>query len=105
MSIPRDFNRQPPPIHPGEMLREEFMVPLNLTTGVLAEAFHVPEQELRNLVEERRDLDGPMAYRLETYFGMSVYFWMNLQSGYEMFLAYQNELEKIKREVRPRVAA
>lgn len=46
-----------------------------------------------------------MAYCLETYFGMSVYFWMNLQNGYEMSLAYQNEIEKIKREVRPRVAA
>lgn len=59
MSIPRDFNRQPPPIHPGEMLREEWMVPLGLTTEAFAEALHIPVQDLRDLVEERHDLDAP----------------------------------------------
>lgn len=105
MSILRDFDRQPSPIHPGEMLREEFMVPLGLTPQVLAECLHVPARDIEELVNERREIDGDMAYRLSTYFGMSVYFWMSLQSQYQMSLAYQDKAEQIKREIQPREAA
>jgi len=72
------------PIHPGEMLREEFMVPLGLTTGRLARDLHVPRTRIERLVREQTSLSADTALRLSRYFGMSTRFWMGLQTSYEL---------------------
>jgi antitoxin HigA-1 len=72
------------PIHPGEMLREEFMVPLHLTAGKLAKAIGVPRTRIERLAREETILTGDTAVRLAQYFGSSVGFWMNMQTQYEL---------------------
>lgn len=72
------------PIHPGEMLREEFMVPLGLTAGRLARDIGVPRTRIERLVREQTTLSTDTAVRLARYFGMSQEFWMGLQTSYEL---------------------
>ena len=72
------------PIHPGEVLREEFLVPLNLTPRALAMALHVPASRLNDIVRERRAISGDTALRLAQYFGTSAEFWLGLQTDHDM---------------------
>ncbi len=72
------------PIHPGEMLREEFIVPLGLSAGKLAKAIGVPRTRIERLVREETALTGDTALRLARYFRSSVGFWMNMQTQYEL---------------------
>ena len=104
MSIPRDPNHPGAPVHPGEVLREEFMVPLGLSANALAMALHVPSTRVSEIVAERRGITADTAYRLSLYFGPSPTFWMNMQSNYELALIYKRAQSVIKKEVRPRVA-
>lgn len=104
MSIPRDPNHPGAPLHPGAMLREEFMVPYGLSAHALALALRVPSTRISEIVAERRSITADTAYRLAQYFGMSAQFWMNLQSNYELAVAYKRAQSVIKKEVRPRVA-
>ncbi len=76
-----------PPIHPGEMLREEFMVPLGLSANALALALGVSATRIGEIVNERRGISGDTAIRLGEYFRMGPEFWMNLQTHYELELA------------------
>jgi addiction module HigA family antidote len=71
-----------PPIHPGEMLREEFMVPLGLTAGALARALGVPRTRIERLVREETGLSPETADLLAKYFGSSTEFWLNMQNRY-----------------------
>ena len=71
-----------PPIHPGEMLREEFMVPLGLTAGALARALGVPRTRIERLIREETGLSPETADLLAKYFGSSTEFWLNMQSRY-----------------------
>ena len=87
------------PIHPGEILREEFLIPMNLTAHALALALHVPAPRINDITRERRGVTADTAIRLARFFNMSPEFWMELQAGYEMALARQNlagELKSIK---------
>ena len=72
------------PIHPGEMLREEFMVPLGLTAGKIARAIGVPRTRIERVVREETALTTDTAVRLAAYFGMSEGFWLGLQREYEL---------------------
>ena len=72
-----------PPIHPGEMLRTEFMEPLKLTPGRIARAVGVPRTRIERLVREETALTADTAIRLARYFRMSEGFWLNLQKSYE----------------------
>jgi hypothetical protein len=72
-----------PPIHPGEMLRTEFMEPLGLTCGKIARAVGVPRTRIERLVREETGLTADTAIRLARYFRMSEGFWLNLQKRYE----------------------
>ncbi len=101
-AIPRDPLRRPPPIHPGEILREEFLVPLNLSANALALALRVPATRISEIVNERRGITADTAYRLSLYFGMSPDFWMNVQIHYELSLIHQTSFKQIRKEVRPR---
>ena len=85
------------PVHPGEMLREEFMKPLGLTISEVARRLRVPPNRISQLVQRKRAMTADTALRLSQYFGMSADFWMNLQSAYELDLARQQSGKAIKR--------
>jgi addiction module HigA family antidote len=72
------------PIHPGEVLREEFLLPLGLTAQAVAEAIHVPAQRINEIAHERRAITADTALRLARYFGTSAEFWMGLQADYDL---------------------
>lgn len=99
-----EIEREPrvhPPVHPGEMLREEWLQPLDLNANQLAKALGVPRQSVYEIVNEKRGLSAEMALRLSKWSGMSERFWMNLQSHYEFELAKMEEGERIDHEVQP----
>ncbi len=90
-----------PPIHPGEILREDFMKPLGLSMNKLALDLHVPVTRIAEIVHERRGITPDTALRLGHYFNMSPRFWLNAQANYDLEVA-QDELQStIKRDVRP----
>ncbi len=72
------------PIHPGEQLREEFMVPLGLSSNALARAIDVTPARINEIVRERRGITADTALRLARYFGISHEFWLNLQAKYDV---------------------
>ena len=77
------------PIHPGEVLREEFMVPLGLSANALALALHVSAPRINDVVRERRAVTADTALRLAAFFGTSAEFWMGLQTDHDMAVARQ----------------
>ena len=93
------------PVHPGEMLREEFMKPLGISINVLALELHVPVTRVSQIVNERRGITADTALRLGRHFGMGADFWMNLQKEYELVLARRKSMKMIDREVRRRTIA
>ncbi len=93
------------PIHPGEILREEFMKPLGLSQNALARALHVPPRRINEIVVEKRAISADTALRLARYFSTSAEMWTGLQADYELRLArYQSEQE-IERDVAPLATA
>lgn len=88
------------PIHPGEVLREEFLVPMKLTAHALAIALHVPAPRINDIVRERRAVSADTAMRLARFFNMSPEFWMGLQADYEMALV-RNQLAEELKSIRP----
>lgn len=107
MSIMRPeggWNVTRPPVHPGEMLREEFMKPLGISINSLALELHVPVTRISEIVNERRGITADTALRLARHFGNSADFWMNIQKDYELVLARQKSLKLIETQVLPRSA-
>ena len=100
-SILRKATDRMPPLHPGEMLREEFMVPLGLSANALALALRVPATRISEIVKERRGITADTALRLARYFRMTPEFWMNLQSHYDLEVARDTVDAEIRRAVRP----
>ena len=92
------------PVHPGEILREEYLVPLNLSANALAQALKVPASRINDIVLERRGITVDTAMRLVRYFGGDVQTWMNLQTAYEIKRAEQQLAERIANEVAPMAA-
>jgi addiction module HigA family antidote len=88
------------PIHPGEVLREEILIPLNLTAHALALALDVPAPCINDIVRERRAVSVDTAMRLSRFFNMSPEFWMGLQADYEMAIARDQLAEELK-SIRP----
>jgi antitoxin HigA-1 len=89
-----------PPMHPGEMLREEFLKPLNLSAGRVAKACGVPRTRIERIMREELGVSGDTAMRLARFFGTTPEFWMNLQARYELKTAEAaigDALEKIER--------
>ena len=93
------------PVHPGEMLREEFMKPLGISINGLALELHVPVTRISEIVNQRRGITADTSLRLARYFGTSADFWMNIQKDYELILTQQKSLKMIERQVRRRAAA
>src|SRR5271169_6746169 len=91
-----------PPIHPGEILREEFMKPLGLSQNALARALRIPPRRVNEIVLEKRGVTADTALRLARYFGTSAELWTGLQADYELRLARFQRAREIEREVEPR---
>jgi antitoxin HigA-1 len=89
------------PIHPGEILREEFLVPLGMSANALALALHVPAPRINDVVRERRGVTPDTALRLARFFDTTAEFWLNLQSAFDLKQAEQAVGGKIAEEVRP----
>jgi addiction module HigA family antidote len=79
------------PTHPGEMLLEEFLVPMGLSQRDLADGIHVPYQRVNEIVNGRRGITPGTALRLAKFFGNSEAFWMNLQLHWDLFQARKAE--------------
>lgn len=94
-----------PRIHPGEILREELMAPLDLSINGLARALRVPVTRIGDIVNERRGISADTALRLARYFRTTPQFWMNLQSHYDLEIARRASLAEIERDIHPRKAA
>lgn len=81
------------PTHPGEMLLEEFLIPMNLTQRDLANAIHVPYQRINEIINQKRGITPSTALRLAKFFGTSEGFWMNLQQRWDLYKAITSEKE------------
>jgi len=92
------------PVHPGEILREEYLGPLDLSVNGLAQALRVPATRLHEIVKERRAITADTALRLARYFGGDAQSWMNLQAAYELRSVDVEKGRRIAKEVDPRAA-
>jgi addiction module HigA family antidote len=90
--------------HPGEILLEEFMKPLNLSANALALDLHVPANRILAIVKGERAVTADTALRLSRYFGTTAELWINLQANYDLSVARVEQGREIAREVRPRAA-
>jgi antitoxin HigA-1 len=89
------------PIHPGEILREEFMAPLGLNANALALALHVPAPSVYEIIREKRGISPEMALRLGVAFKTTPDFWLNLQSEYNLRVARNEKEAMVRSQVRP----
>jgi antitoxin HigA-1 len=89
------------PVHPGEILREEFLKPLKLNPHKLAMALRVPAPGIYEIAREERAISPEMALRLARFFGTTPDFWLNLQARYDLEVARDKKQAKIDREVQP----
>ena len=93
------------PVQPGEVLREEYLVPLGMSANALATALHVTAGRINDIVRERRGITPDTAMRLARYFGGDAQSWMNLQLMYDMKIAERDLARSIEREIAPREPA
>jgi addiction module HigA family antidote len=93
------------PIHPGEVLREEFLLPLGVSAHALAMELKVPAPRINDIVRERRSITPDTALRLARYFSSTPQFWLNLQTSYDLKIAERTAGSKIEREVHRRLVA
>lgn len=92
------------PVTPGEILREDFMEPLDLSANALAKALHVPPNRITAILNGTRSITADTALRLARYFNTTPQSWLNLQKNYELELAKRTVGQTIKAEVSPRAA-
>lgn len=92
------------PVHPGEVLKREFLEPLGMSVNALANALHVPATRLHEIVKCRRAITADTALRLARYFGGDPQSWMNLQVTYELRRAAEASGKVIERQISPRAA-
>jgi addiction module HigA family antidote len=93
----RDF----PPVHPGEILREEFLLPLGISQYRLAKEIHVPARRINEIVLEKRGISADTALRLGRYFGTTALLWINLQARYDLEIARDTLADKLETEIKP----
>jgi addiction module HigA family antidote len=91
------------PVHPGEVLREEFLVPLGMSAHALALELWVPAPRINEIVRERRSVTPETALRLARYFGTTAQFWLNLQTSYDLKITERAVGSRIAKEVRSRL--
>ena len=93
------------PIHPGEILREEFLAPLGMAPHALSKALHVTPSRVNDIVNEKRGVTADTALRLAHYFGGDPQSWLNLQQAYDLKMAARPAMKKIIDEIEPRDAS
>ena len=93
-----------PPIHPGEILKEEFLIPLGMSANALARALHVPPNRITAILTGNRSITADTALRLARFFGTTAQLWVNLQASYDLKIAEAEIGREIEQEVRPRAA-
>jgi antitoxin HigA-1 len=96
--------RRLPPVHPGEILRDEFLTPMGISVYKLARALKVPRTRVNDIMLGRRSITIDTAIRLGRYFGTSSEFWINLQTRYDLDVADRTLRRRIEREISPRAA-
>ena len=96
--------RRLPPVHPGEILREDFLAPMAISVYVLAKAIKVPRSRVNDIALGRRAITTDTALRLARYFGTTPEFWINLQARYDLEVAKGALGRRIAREIEPRAA-
>jgi addiction module HigA family antidote len=101
MSVPHKRDRRGVPIHPGEYLREDFLVPLGLSANALAIALRVPVTRISEILRERRGITADTALRLARYFGTTPDFWMKMQMSYDLAVASREVTAQIELEIFP----
>ena len=89
------------PVHPGEILKEEFMAPLGLSMNKMAMDLRVPVTRIADIVNERRGITADTALRFARYFKNTAAFWMNLQTRYDLEVAEDELADKVERDVQP----
>ena len=94
-----------PPVHPGEILRDEFLKPMNLSVYGLARSLKISRPRLNDIVLGRRGVTTDTALRLGRYFGMTPEFWLTLQTRYDLDVAERTIRSQIEQEVEPRAGA
>lgn len=99
-SLRRDF----PPVHPGEVLGEDFLRPLGLSQYALAQAIGVPQIRISEIIRGKRAISPDTALRLARYFGTSAEFWITMQATHDLMVARESLGEEIARTVEPRAA-
>ena len=93
-------NEKIPPLHPGEVLMEEFLIPMDLSQNRLANDLGVPPRRINEIVHGKRAISADTAMRLGHFFGMSPQFWLNLQSHYDLELLDMVSGDQIQNEVK-----
>ena len=93
------------PIHPGEVLREDFLKPLGMSANALSKALRVPAPRINDVVRERRGVSADTAMRLARYFGGDARSWLNLQTAYDLRVAEISNAKQIVREISPATAS
>ncbi|ACF02116.1 HigA family addiction module antitoxin [Rhodopseudomonas palustris] len=86
-----------PPVHPGEILREEFLLPMNLSPYAVAAACGVPRTRIERLARQETPVTADTALRLARYFGTTPNFWMNMQAQYDLEVAEDNSADELRR--------
>jgi addiction module HigA family antidote len=89
------------PIHPGEVLREDFLKPLGMSANALAKALRVAAPRINDVVRERRGISADTAIRLARYLGGDARSWLNLQTAYDLRVAEISNAKRIEREIAP----
>jgi addiction module HigA family antidote len=92
------------PIHPGEVLREDYLVPLSMSANALAKRLHIPASRVNDIVLERRGVSADTALRLAQFFGGDAQSWLNLQTQYDLRVAEIGKAALIAREIEPLAA-
>src|SRR5947208_787202 len=98
------FKNRMRPLHPGEVLREDYLVPLGMTGSALSKTLNVPSARINDIVRERRAVTADTAMRLARYFGGDARSWLNLQAAYDLRVAEIRNAKKIRREIAPAAA-
>lgn len=93
------------PVHPGEVLLEDYIKPMGVSVRALSIALHVPYSRLRKIVDGKRGVSADTALRLERYFGSDAQGWLALQAAYDLRIAEQQNAKVIARQISPWVAA
>ena len=93
--------RDLPPVHPGEILLEEFLIPMGITRYRLAKSIGVPQRRIDEICAGKRSITADTALRLARFFGTDAQSWINLQGEYDLEVAASNFAERIEKEVKP----